>query len=107
MALFKAIASLVFMETPVPNGSTVTGGSSIRVNLALAGADVSSKVVPAQSASVEFGDLAVGDYTMSFFNLDDAGNVISAPAIVSFSVVDTVVPTFFAVTGATVAVTAQ
>jgi hypothetical protein len=107
MALFKAIASLVFMETPVPAGSTVTGGSSVRVDLTLAGASVSSTVVPAQSASAEFDNLAAGDYTVTLSNLDDAGNVIGTPVLVAFTVVDTTVATFFAVTGATVAVTAQ
>lgn len=107
MALFKAIASLVYMETPVPVGSTVTGGSTVRVDLMLAGAAVSSTVVPAQSASAEFDNLAAGDYTVTLSNLDDAGNVIGTPVLVAFTVVDTAVPTFFAVTGATVAVSAQ
>lgn len=102
MALFKAIASLTYTETPTPAGST--GGATVRVDLALNGAVVSTASIAAQTATHEFDNLVAGDYGVTLSNLDDLGNVIGVPVTVLFQVVDTPVPTFFAVTGATVAV---
>jgi hypothetical protein len=111
MALYKALVSIVYAETPIPSGSTVsTDVSTVSVSLLQKDtmAEVSSVRIGNNTPSYTFTDVPEGDYTVSVSQLDDSGNTIGTPATVDFSIVAApVAATFFAPAGVSVEVSAQ